>query len=294
METLELAIDEVSTNVGLRPAESITDGFFKQRHEGLAILIFQNDGKQVTWTLLNQLLLGIQYYTFQVKRLREMRFEIDVEDQGRVGDGSLWSTNLFQEGSDVARRDVAETSQPLRMAGTSRLALNNKLNHSLLLSPVPNESRITFSFHLYGPVIPESLIDACFDLARQSIRTHVQMHPHAEIPRGFFRYHADGNDVSIGIQAYADREISWLLLDEILREVHADLIGERLLSACEFEFEIAPSEEPYGHGYLEYDSASNLPANRSQIMPSGVRKTSRRLRSANDSPLNGDDRHIQI
>lgn len=257
METLELAIDEISSNVILHPAESITDGFFKQSHEGLAFLIFQNHGKQVTWTLLNQILLGIQYFSIQVKKLREMRFEIDVEDQGRVGDGSLWSTDLLQEGSDVAKRDVAETSRALRMAGTS-----TNSNLSLLL-PIPNESRLTFSYHLYGPTIPESLIDACFDLARQNIRTKVQNHRHDHLPGGFFQYRADGSDVSIQVQAYADKEISWLLLDDILREMHADLTAERLLSACYFEFEIAPSEEMYGHGYLEYDQASVFSANRS-------------------------------
>lgn len=289
METLELAINEISTIVNQHPSGSITDGYFKQRHEGLVLLIFQNDGKQVTWTLLNQLLLGIQYYAFQVKKLKEMQFEIDVEGQGRVGDGSLWSTDLLlQEGIDVAKRDGAETSQPRGMASISRPVLVT-LNHSVLLLPIPDESRITFSYHLYGPVLPESLIDACFDLARQSIRTHVQMHPLAELPGGFFRYRADGSDVSISIHAYADKEISWLLLDDILRQMHADLTDERLLSACEFEFEIAPSQEVYGYGSLEYDPASILFANRSHTTASSIRKTSSRPRNANDisdSPSN--------
>ena len=285
LETLELAIDEVFTNVIRHPAEPVTDGFFTRRHEGLAILIFQHDGKEVTWTLLNQLLVGMQCFAIQVKTLREMAFEIDVEDQGRVGDGSLWSTDLLQEGSDVAKRDVIDTSQPLRMASTSRPALINS-NHSSLLLPIPNESRITFSFHFYGPPIPESLIDACFDLARQSIRTHVQTHPLDEIPGGFFGYRADGNDVFIHIHAYADKEISWLLLDEILGQMHADLVDERLLWACGFEFEVAPSEELYGHGSMQYDPSSILTANRSRNTASGVIKSSRRLRSAKDSPPN--------
>lgn len=209
-----------------------------------------------------------------------MQFEIDVEDEGRIGYGSLWS-NGPSEGSNAAKRDVNETSRPLGVLSISKTALN-KSNDPLLL-PAPTESPIIFSYHFYGPEIPESLIDACFDLARQSIRAHVRTHPKDELPGGMFQYRADGSDVSVEIHAYADREISWLLLDDLLHIINADLIHERHLWECEFEFEIPPLEEPYGYGSLQYDTPDILPSSRSQVTASGVRKTSRRLRNANDA-----------
>ena len=285
-ETVRLAINKISPNVEHHPDDAITDGFFQQRHEGLSLRVHQYVDKSITWSLLNQVLSCLrEYFIIQPQRLRDMHFEIEVEDEGRVGYGSLWSTGL-SEGSDVATRDVNETSQPQRMLSISKPALTK--SNDLLLLPVPKESRIIFSYHFYGPEIPESLIEACFDLARQNIRTHVQRHPHDKLPGGFFQYSADGSDVFIEIHAYGNNQISWLLLDDLLREINADLIGERHLNACELEFEIPPLEGPYGHGSLMYDPPDILPANRSQFTASGVRKTSRRLRDANNasnSPL---------
>lgn len=89
VETVKLAIIEISIDVDLHPTDSITNGFFQQRYEGLAIRIHQYVGKQVTLSSLNQLLLGIQYFLSQLRRSCELRFEIDVPDKGRVGYGSL-------------------------------------------------------------------------------------------------------------------------------------------------------------------------------------------------------------
>ena len=285
-ETVELAIDKISTHVRLRPTESITSGFFQQSHEGLAIIVHQYVGKQITWFLLNWLLLGIQYYTSQSRRSsRELWFEIDVAEKGNVGYGSLWHTGL--EGKDVAKRDVKRTSQLLRVLSISKPAMSNS-NHSLLL-PIPNESKIVFSYHFYGPTIPESEITTCFTLARQSIRTTVQVHPHNGIPDGLFQYRADDSPVSIRIKAYDDREITWLLLDDILHIMSGDVIGERNLWACEFEFEIYPVEEVYGHGSLLYDLEAILPASSSQIAASAVKKTVHQLGYVNQTFNESDD-----
>lgn len=249
LETLELATDEITTNVILHPVESITDGFFRQRHDGLEIRVYEFVDKQITWSLLNQVFLGIEYFALQLGRLREMRFEIDVEDKGRVGYGSLWDAGL--EGNDVAKRAVNGTSQHLPMTSISKPALTNP--NPSLLSPIPNESNLIFSYHFFGPTLPESAISTCFRSARQSIRTNVQLHPHDDLPDGLFQYRADDSDLSIGVKAYADNQISWLLLEHILRTISDDLIGVHHLWACEFEFEMYPFEEPYGHGSLDYD-----------------------------------------
>ena len=258
LETLELATDEITTNVILHPVESIMDGFFRQRHEGLEIRIYEYVGKQVTWFLLNQVFWGIEYFALQVRRLREMRFEIEVEDKGRVGHGSLWDTDL--EDKDDAKRAVNRTSQHLPMTSISKPALTNP--NPSLLSPIPNESNLIVSYHFFGPTLPEPAISTCLRSARQSIRTNVQHHPHDDLPDGFFQYRADDSDLSIGVKAYADNQISWLLLEHILRVISDDLIGEHHLWACEFEFEIYPFEEPYGHGALDHDpDAPSSPPN---------------------------------
>lgn len=283
-EIMNQAIHIISANLMLHPTECITGGVFQQRHEGLSLRVHQYLGKDITWFSLNHILLCLQeYLTTQPQRLRDMQFEIDV-DESRVGYGSLWSIGL-SKGNDVAKRDIDKKSQPLQMLSTSRPGAQIESNHSLLL-PVPNESQIIFSYHFYGPEIPESLIEACFDLARQSIRTHVQTHPQDELPGSSFRYSADGSDVSIEIHAFADREISWLLLDNLLREINADLIDERHLYACEIEFEIPPLKIPYGYGSLVYDPPDILPDNRSQVTASGVKRVSLRLRDANESSNN--------
>ncbi|CAD6594566.1 MAG: hypothetical protein ASARMPREDX12_009615 [Alectoria sarmentosa] len=259
-EIVERAIDKVSTNLDLHPTESITNGFFQQRNEGLAIRILQYIDKQVTWSLLNQLLWGMRYFTSQLQRSCELRFEIDVADQGRVGCGSLWETGLDDGNVVAAKRAVNDTPQHLPnitiTTSISKPALTTNSNRSLLSPLIPNESPIIFSYHFHGPPIPGPAISACFNFARHSIRANVQLHPQGNIPDGSFQYRADGSAVAIGIQAYADKHISWLLLDRILRRVGDDLIAERHLWACEFEFEIYPVDDPLGHGFLAFDAAA--------------------------------------
>lgn len=269
-ETVGLAVDKISTNVRLHPTESITNGFFHQGHEGLAIRVHQYVGDEITWFLLNWLLSGIQYYISQSGNSCEMRFEIDVVEKGRVGYGSLWDTGV--ESHDVAKRDPNNTSQQLRTSSVSK-PMSTKSNHSLLLL-IPKESSITFSYHFFGQTIPESELSTCFTLARQSIRAKVQLYPHIGIPNGLFQYRADDSVVYIGIKAYADKIITWLLLDDILQVISSDLIGENHLWACEFEFEIYPYEEPHGHGSLLYDEAALLLADPSQIAASAFKRTS--------------------
>ncbi|KAF6231899.1 hypothetical protein HO173_009736 [Letharia columbiana] len=277
VEAVKLAIDEIATNVGLRPTESITHGFFRQRRDKLEINIHQYGAKQVTWSLLEQLLLGIQYFMSQLGTLCEMRFQIDVQSKGRVGHGSLWYTGL--QSNDVVKRAVNETSEQLPMLSISKPALTNW--NGSMLSHIPDERSIVFSYHFFGPTIPESTISMCLRLARQSIRTNVQLHPHDGLPDGLFQYRACGGDVSIGIKAYADNAISWLLLDQILHDISRDLIGAHHLLACEFEFEIYPFERPHGHGSLQYDPTTILPAIPSHIAASAVKRTFPQLRYAN-------------
>ena len=285
IETLELAIDKISTNVALHPTQSITDGFFLQRHDGLEIKVYEYVDKQVLWSLLNQLLLGIQYFASRLRRSCGLRFEIVVEDKGRVGYGSLWGSGL--QGNDVSKRAANESSPQLHMTSISKPALINA-NHSVP-SPILNESSIVFSYHFFGPALPQSAISLCFRLARQSIRSKVQLHPHDDLPDGVFQYRADGSHVSIGIKAYADKEISWLLLDLILRDMSGDLIGGHHLWACEFEFEIYPFEEPHGHGSLQYGPGAIPLANPSRVAASAIKGISPQRRHANDpsdSPRN--------
>lgn len=270
---IDLASDAISTDIVLHRAESITNGFFQYRHEGLTIAIRQYVGKHITWYCLNELLLGIEYYVSQLRRACELRFEIEVAGVGKVGYGSLL------QGSDVAKRAVNETSKQPPTISLSKPVLTEP-NRSLL-SPIPNRSDIVFSYHFFGQTIPETAISLCIRMARQSIRTKVQLLPHQHIPDGYFHYQADGSLVSVSIEALADNEISWILLDLILRNVGADLISQHHLWACEFEFESYPYEKSLGHGFLHYDiPEAILPANRSRIAAGAVSRTSSRLRYA--------------
>ena len=103
-QILDLALEGTKTIATLHPSRSITDGFFRQEHDGLEIKIHEYLGSRITWRLLRTLLLGMQYYAFQHSGCNEQRFEIYVEGKGRVGFGSLWHTG--PEGSTVAKRSV--------------------------------------------------------------------------------------------------------------------------------------------------------------------------------------------
>ena len=59
-------------------------------------------------------------------------------------------------------------------------------------------------------------------------------------------------------------------MDDLLREIRAGLIGEHLLRACEFEFEIAPFEEAYGRGSLMYEPAAGFNVDRSRGLGNGL------------------------
>ena len=51
--------------------------------------------------------------------------------------------------------------------------------------------------------------------------------------------------------------MTWLLLDQILRDMSEDLTGRHRSLACEFD--IDPYEESHGYGFLWYDLAATFP-----------------------------------
>ena len=253
---VELALDAIYPNVDHHPTEPITNGFFRQRHDGLEIQVYQYAGRVITWYLLERLILGINYYTSQRSTPVELRFEIYVMGRGRVGYGSLWRNDLVDDGTDVAKKRravIAHTTSPrLSTARISKPALTVSNPSSIISPSLLNDSRIIFSYHLFGPAIPESVITLCFRRARESIRARLQRNPLDSIPDNAFEYSLFHIPLFISITAYPGKEISWRLLDRILQVVSAEIVGERLLQGCEFEFEIDPFLEPHGHGYLEY------------------------------------------
>ena len=256
IETIELATYKIAIDATLHPATPITSGSFEQRHDGMVIRFHQYVGKQITWSLLDLLLLGIRQFFSLLGSACELRFEIDVGDDGRVGYGSLWHTAL--EGNDVEKRAVNGSAHQLSIVNTSTPALTDS-NHIFPLH-IPDEHRVIFSYHFFGSVIPASALSTCFRLARQSIRTNLRLRPDEEIPGGTFRSNPDCSRVTIGIQAYVGREITWLLLDQILRNMNEDLSGRRPSLTCDFDIDVYPYEEPYGNGFLWYDLAATLTA----------------------------------
>ena len=250
VDVIQLALDRIAGNVDLRPAESIIDGVFWQRHNGLEISIYNYGSKEISWYLLDRLLLGINYWTSQRVRPVEMQFEFDVMGRGRVGYGLLWYVG-YVDGADVAKRSVVnKPPQQLSIASISKPALTASNQSSL--SPTLKDSQINFSYYLVGPPIPAPAITLCFSRARQSIRANVTSNPNQSITDNAFEYSLDFIPIVISVTAYPGNQISWLFLDHILRDVSADIINQHHLRGCEFEFEIHPFREPYGHGYLEY------------------------------------------
>ena len=250
VDIVELALDEIAANVDLRPTEPITYGLYQKHHNGLEIKIYQYAGRIINWYLLERLILGINYFTAQRVQPVEFRFEINVMGRGRVGYGSLWHIGNV-DGTDVAKRAVVhEPPQQLSIARVSKPALTVSSRSSI--SPALNDSHIIFSYYLLGPPIPEAVITLCFTRARHSIRANLQRDPDQSIPDNSFEYSLAYIPVFVGVTAYPGKQISWLLLDRILREVSVDIIGEHHLRGCEFEFQIDPFPEPHGYGFLEY------------------------------------------
>lgn len=254
IETIELATDKIAIDVALHPATPITSGSFKQRHEGMVIRVHQYTDKQITWSLLDLLLLGIRKFFSLLEGACELQFEIDVENDGRVGYGSLWHTGL--EGKGVEKRAVNENAHQLSILNTSRPA---NADHIFPLH-LPDEHSLIFSYHFFSETIPASALSTCFRLARQSISTNLQLRPDEEIPGGAFRSNPDSSRVTISIEAYIGNEITWLLLDQMLREMSEDLIGRRPSFTCEFDIEVYPYEEAHSHGFLRYDLAATSTA----------------------------------
>ena len=256
IQTIELATYKIAIDAAFHPATPITSGSFEQRHEGMVIRFHQYAGKQITWSLLDLLLLGIRQFFSLLGSACELRFEIDVEDDGRVGYGSLWHTGL--EGNDVEKRAVSESAHQLSILNTSRPAEANA-DHIFPLH-LPDEHHVIFSYHFFGKAIPASALSTCFRLARQSISTNLQLRPNEEILGGAFRSNPDSTRVTIGIEAYIGREITWLLLDQMLRDMSEDLMARRPSFTCEFDIEVYPYEEAHSHGFLWYDLAATSTA----------------------------------
>ena len=251
-ETANLAVDRISTNVDLHPTDSIANGIFRQRHRDLVIIVHEYVGKQVTWYLLRQLLLGIEYWTVYLGRSTELEFEIDVAGKGRVGYGALRLTE--NGGSDIARRAINATTLHGGVTSTSKLGLTNLTGS--MPSPIPNEGYLSFSYHFFGLPVSEFAMSTCFRTARQSIGLNLLYHPLGLIPNGRFQHRPAYSPISVIVEAFPDKRISWLLLDRVLSHVKGHMISQRSLWECWFEFEIAPITEPHGRGYLKYSPRS--------------------------------------
>ena len=116
---VDIALNDIASNVDLRPTEPITDGFFRLAHDGLEISIYRYVGVRegvINWYWLHQLLLGIGYWESRDRRPCEVAFEIvmmeghDEDEGGIVGYGSLWDRGRLvigdSDGDDFAKRAV--------------------------------------------------------------------------------------------------------------------------------------------------------------------------------------------
>lgn len=247
-KTVEAAIDKISTSLSLHPTESITHGFFRQRYNDLEINIREYSGKQITWSTLNQLLLGIQYFTRNYRNSRVLEFEIDISGMGRAGYGSLRYTDLHR--LDLTERAVVDEAPQISNVNISSSIESNSSSHLVL--PSFTEENIVFSFYFFGQPIPTSAMTTSYRLARQTISTNVRLHPNNDVPNESFKYQPDHTRVEMTVVADMDKQLTWLLLDNILEKLAARRWGPRLCRELMFEFEIYPFKESYGHGSVRY------------------------------------------
>jgi len=243
-KTVEVAIEEISTNVNLHPTLSITGGVFQQVCDSLEINIYEYSGKQVTWSTLNQLLLGIQYFTQDFSNSREFDFEIDVSGNGRVGYGSLQYTN--SHGLDLTER----ASLQLPNANISQSTERN--SRTRLILPSFTDENIVFSFHFFGQNIPAAAVTTSYRRARQRISDNVRLHPNDDIANGSFKSQLDETRVEISVAAHMDKQLTWLLLDNVLERLAAKSPDQRFSREFVFDFETFPFLESYGHGSVRY------------------------------------------
>lgn len=244
---VERVIDEISANLSLHPTESMTHGSFEQHRDGLEINIFEYSGKQVTWFSLHQLLLGLEHFTSTYKNSRELEFEIDIAGKGRVGYGSLWYK--APPGLGLEERAIVETLQHYEV-NSSHSSQNDSRHHLLL--PTLLDEHVILSFHFFGQAIPESAVTNLVRRARQAIITNVRLYPGEDVPDGLFVFQLDGTRVNLVVKATVGKELTWLLLNEVLAKLAAHRWREHFLQEFDFDYEIPPFEETYGSGSVRY------------------------------------------
>lgn len=234
-QLVEVAVDNISTNLTVRPSEAIIDGYFRQRHNGIQFDIYECYGKHLTWTILNQLLFGLQYFTHKPLSSRVLEFEIDISGV-RSGYGTLRYTHDLVPGSSILNSSQNITSNP---------------SHPLLLAN-SNDEEVVFSFHSFGKQIPAMVLSNSFRILRMAISNNVRDHPNDEIEGGRFNHSPNLSPVEFSVEVYIGNQLTWLLLDCIVTRIAADRWSRHVSQEFDFEFELHPFEEPYGRGGVRY------------------------------------------
>lgn len=251
-KTMEAAIDEISASRRVHPTKSITHGSFQHRYNDLEINVHEYANKQITWVTLDQLLLGLEYFTRNFINSRVLEFEIDLEGMGRVGYGSLRYTDVHSLAL-TERAVVNNLPQLPNIEISPSIHSNSSTDLPLPISKDDNDN-IIFSFHLFGQTIPASAITSTYRLARHTISDNVRLHPNNDVPNGFFRHKPDDSRVELIVVADMDKQLTWMLLDNILEKLAAKRWGPGLYRELVFNFEIRPFHESYGAGSVRYFS----------------------------------------
>ncbi len=193
------------------PNDRITNGNFRYVSDDqlMVITMVAYRDKTITWLKLSQILAGMLQFCAE-DHSQVLVFEIDFEEQGRVGFGTFLYARSLPATRVVEKRALYTT---ISNASTPAILLPPPLvTPASVPFPIPR-SRDSFLFTDLGSAIPRSELRSNLIWAIRSARMRADNHPFDSIDGS---YEFQFENVTIIVTEHAGHEVTWTQLVGIL------------------------------------------------------------------------------
>lgn len=265
LSMLSKARGKISNSVARRPNSRVARNWFEyttisdQGDGTVSVLVHAYIGHNLTWSVVDDVCAGlIAVFTKGTEKYRpSLRFEVDVEEVGRIGLGIVWYTPNIISGRNVnpAKPSGTSGSDP-QQAGQVRSSENSSapgLDQSDIHFPIL-DTNITLVFTKLGVTkIPIDTVNNFFHAVTKDIQSSIAANSNSAIPSPLWYFKLDsihgGATLSISIYTRTNHTLKWLQLQKILSALELFMHAQR--SPLNFDIDIATDVE-VGKGLIWY------------------------------------------
>ncbi len=272
-------------SVARRPDSRVARNWFEysttldERGGAAAVLVHAYVGHDLTWSMVDDVFAGlIDVLTRGTgKYLPSLRFEVDLEEVGRIGLGTLWYTpgrrlisratlNPAKTLGIVASAPATSTldrdpPQQGEVRSSGNLSVPG-IDQSDIRFPIVH-TNITLIFTKLGVTkIPIATVNDLFHAVTEDIQSSVATSSNSAIPGPLWYFKVDsvrgGATLSISIYTGTNHILTWLQLRKILSGLEVFMVSQRF--PLDFDIEMGTDTE-VGKGVIWYSPPRSLGTN---------------------------------